>query len=169
MAGDEGFDEFVALRYAELLRVAYLLTGSRTDAEDLVQAALVRALRRWSRVDDPMAYVRRAMVNQHINIWRRVRRRELVTAHLPDTIYGDPAETVSQRAALLAALRSLPARTRVVVALRYLADMSEADVAAAVGTSVGNVKSHASRGLAKLRAVLAPDGNSRIDMEELSS
>lgn len=169
MADDGGFEEFVAARYADLLRVAYLLTGSRTDAEDLVQAALVRVLRRWSRVDDPMAYVRRAMVNQHINVWRRVRRREVVTAQVPDVVFGDPAETVSQRTALLAALRTLPARTRAIVALRYLADMSEADVAVAVGTSVGNVKSQASRGLAKLRTVLTPNADSRIDLEEISS
>jgi DNA-directed RNA polymerase specialized sigma24 family protein len=108
MADDGGFDEFVGAQYADLLRVAYLLTGSRADAEDLVQAALVRVLRRWSRVDDPMAYVRRAMVNQHINVWRRVRRREVLTAQLPDAVFGDPAETVSQRTALLAALRTLP-------------------------------------------------------------
>ena len=168
MAGDDGFDEFVAVRYAELLRVAYLLTGSRPEAEDLVQTALVRVLRRWSRVDDPMAYVRRVMVNQHINIWRRVRRREVVTADPPERRLDDLAEGVAQRAALRDALRSLPARTRAVVALRYLADMSEADVAAAVGISVGNVKSHASRGLARLRTVLAPDTNTRTDLEEIS-
>src|SRR5262245_42478443 len=120
MADDDGFDEFVAVRYADLLRVAYLLTASRADAEDLVQTALVRVLRRWSRIDDPMAYVRRAMVNQHINVWRRVRRREVVTADLPEAAYRDPAEAVSERRALLAALQSLPARTRAVVALRYL-------------------------------------------------
>lgn len=169
MADDGGFDEFAAARYADLLRVAYLLAGSRADAEDLVQAALVRVLRRWSRVDDPMAYVRRTMVNQHINVWRRVRRRETVTADLPEVISGDPAEAVSQRTALLAALRTLPARTRAIVALRYLADMSEADVAVAVGTSFGNVKSQSSRGLAKLRAVLAPNAAARLDLEEISS
>jgi RNA polymerase sigma-70 factor (sigma-E family) len=172
MTGDDGFDEFVAARYADLLRVAYVLTGSRPEAEDLVQTALIRVLRRWSRVDDPMAYVRRVMVNQHINVWRRVRRREVVTADPPERRQDDPADRIAQRAALMAALRALPARTRAVVALRYLADMSEADVATAVGTSVGNVKSHASRGLAKLRVVLAPANSTgtrtSTDLEEIS-
>ncbi|NUT03876.1 MAG: SigE family RNA polymerase sigma factor [Hamadaea sp.] len=162
MPGEDGFREFVEARYVELLRIAYLLTGSAHEAEDLVQNALVRTMRAWSRVEEPMPYVRRVMVNQHISVWRRVRRRELVTASPPDTAFADTADAVTQRHAVRDALRSLPPRTRAVVVLRYLRDMSEAEVAAALGCSLGNVKSHASRGLARLRAVLDP-----VDLERM--
>lgn len=70
---DDGFRQFVDLRYADLLRVAYLLTGSAHDAEDLVQSALLKVMRRWKRVDEPFAYLRRTMINQHLSVWRRVR------------------------------------------------------------------------------------------------
>ncbi len=60
---DDGFRQFVELRYRDLLRTAYLLTGTTHAAEDLVQTALLNALRHWKNIDDPMAYVRRAMVN----------------------------------------------------------------------------------------------------------
>lgn len=154
------FDDFVEARYSDLVRVAYLLTGSAHDAEDLVQAALVSTLRRWSQVDDPMAYVRRAMVNQHVNRWRRFGRREYVLAQPPEPgRVADIADSVAQRMALQAALRTLAPRARVVVVLRYLADLPEAEVAAALGTSVGNVKGLASRGLAKLRAAMSVTPN----------
>ncbi|WP_034594015.1 SigE family RNA polymerase sigma factor [Hamadaea tsunoensis] len=166
---DDGFREFVEARYADLLRVAYLLTGSAYEAEDLLQSALVRAIRGWSRVEDPMAYVRKIMVNQHISLWRRLRRRELVTAMPPDRPVEDVAGLVTQSIALHAALRSLPARTRAVVVLRYVVDMSEVDVAGALGFSVGNVKSHASRGLARLRAVLDPSTSARTELERSRS
>jgi len=160
MPAEDGFREFVEARYVELLRVAYLLTGSAHEAEDLLQSALVKTMRAWARVAEPMPYVRRVMINQHISVWHRIRRRELVTAAPPERAQADAADQVTQRHAVQAALRSLPARTRAVVVLRYLADMPEAEVAAALGCSVGTVKSHASRGLARLRAVLDP-----IDLE----
>ncbi|MDG4825716.1 SigE family RNA polymerase sigma factor [Asanoa sp. WMMD1127] len=155
MADDDGgFREFVDLRYGELLRIAYLLTGSAHDAEDLVQTALLKVMRRWRRIDDPFAYLRRAMANQHISVWHRVRSREVVGAEPPEHGGDDTAERVVRRHAVLAALRDLPPRTRVVVVLRYLDDLPEAEVAALLGWPVGTVKSHASRGLARLRAAL---------------
>jgi RNA polymerase sigma-70 factor (sigma-E family) len=162
---DEGFKEFVETRYVDLLRIAYLLTGSAHEAEDLVQTALVKTMRGWARVEEPMAYVRRAMVNQHISIWQRVRRREVVTDAPPERQLADAADAVAQRHAVQAALGSLPPRTRAVVVLRYLDDLPEAQVAAALGCSIGNVKSHASRGLARLRAVLDPATLARTDLE----
>lgn len=164
---DDGFREFVESRYADLLRVAYLLTGSAHEAEDLLQSALVRTMRGWARVDDPMAYVRRVMVNQHISVWRRVRRREFVTDTPPDRPLADLSEGVAQRSALRTALQALPPRTRAVVVLRYVVDMSEVEVAAQLGFSVGNVKSHASRGLARLRAALDPSLEGPLEMTVL--
>ena len=153
---DAEFREFVEARYMELLRVAYLLTGSQHEAEDLLQSSLVKVMRRWHRIDDPMAYLRRTMVNQNISTWRRFKLREVVTETLPERTERDPAEAIAQRQSLHAALRALPPRMRAVVVLRYVADLSEADVAAMLGCSTGSVKALASRGLARLREAIEP-------------
>ncbi|GIG91270.1 SigE family RNA polymerase sigma factor [Plantactinospora endophytica] len=156
---DDGFREFVETRYMDLLRVAYHLTGSAQEAEDLVQTALVKAMRRWRRIDEPMAYLRRAMVNQHITVWRRYRAVEVLTSILPDrpgrdVAERDVAERVVEHQALREAMRGLSRRTRTVIVLRYVADLPEAEVARTLGCSVGSVKSRASRGLARLREAL---------------
>jgi RNA polymerase sigma-70 factor (sigma-E family) len=154
---EPGLAEFVRVRYGDLLRIAYLLTGSATEAEDLVQTALLRAMHRWHRIDEPLAYVRRTMANLHISRWRRHRARELLTATVSDRAERDATGPVAERDVLFRALRQLPPRTRAVIVLRYWADVSEADTADILGCSVGAVKSTASRGLARLRAVLEPD------------
>jgi RNA polymerase sigma-70 factor (sigma-E family) len=151
---DDGFREFVETRYGELLRVAYLLTGSEHEAEDLLQGALLRVMRRWHRVEDPVPYLRRTMVNLHVSRWRRHRARELLTSVVPERPVRDPAEQVSDQQTLMSALRALPPRTRAVIVLRYWVDLSEAETAALLGCSVGSVKSNASRGLSRLRAAL---------------
>jgi RNA polymerase sigma-70 factor (sigma-E family) len=150
---DDGFREFVELRYVELLRTAYLLTGARPAAEDLVQTALLRAMRRWSKIDDPVAYLRRVMVNQRTSGWRRaVRLTEQLTAHVPERAGGvDVADQVATRDELVRALGTLPPRMRAVLVLRYWEDQSEVETAELLGCSVGTVKSQASRGLARLR------------------
>jgi RNA polymerase sigma-70 factor (sigma-E family) len=150
------FRQFVDARYADLLRLAYALTGSAHDAEDLVQGALVKVMRRWKRVEDPMAYLRRVMINQRASGWRRLRRREIVTAAPPDRPVTDAADGVADRQTVLSALGRLPPRMRAAVALRYVADLSEADTAAVLGCSVGTVKSQTSKGLARLRDALEP-------------
>jgi RNA polymerase sigma-70 factor (sigma-E family) len=147
--------DFVEVRYAELLRTAYLLTGSPHAAEDLVQTCLLRAIGRWDRIADPLAYLRRAMINERVGRWRRL-RRELLRADPPDLAVPDATVPVAERAAVLAALRGLPTRMRAVLVLRYWEDLSEAETADLLGCSVGTVKSQASRGLAKLRTVLEP-------------
>lgn len=153
---DDTFREFVSARYTDLLRIAYHLTGSAPEAEDLVQSALVKAMGRWTRIDDPVAYLRRVMVNHHTSLWRRHRGREVVTHLLPERPVADGASGVDERQAIYQAMRALAPRTRAVIVLRYLADLPEAEVAAALGCSVGSVKSRASRGLSKLRAALKP-------------
>lgn len=148
--------DFVRVRYLDLLRIAYLLTGSWPGAEDLVQSVLVKTMGRWSKIDDPMAYLRRAMVNQQSSVWRRL-RGEVLTARLPDrSTVGDLSEEAAQRDELMRALAKLPPRTRAVVVLRYWEDLSEAETAEVLGCSVGAVKSQGSRGLAQLRGVLRP-------------
>lgn len=150
----DGFTQFVSVRYAELLRTAYLLTGSPYSAEDLVQSCLLKAMVRWEEINDPMAYLRRAMANQRVSRWRRV-RRELLSAQTPDEAVADPTGGLADRTVLVAQLARLPKRMRAVLVLRYWEDLSEADTADVLRCSVGTVKSQASRGLARLRILLS--------------
>jgi RNA polymerase sigma-70 factor (sigma-E family) len=155
----DGFTQFVSVRYAELLRTAYLLTGSPYAAEDLVQSCLLKVMPRWKEINDPMTYLRRAMTNQRVSRWRRV-RRELLSARTPDEAVADPTGGLADRTVLVAQLARLPKRMRAVLVLRYWEDLSEADTAEVLGCSVGTVKSQASRGLARLRILLSePTGN----------
>src|ERR687898_3516195 len=93
------FDDWVAARGPALLRLAYVLTGSAADAEDVVQDALSRALPRWeriSRVEDVDAYVRRMVINAHTSWWGKFRRRELPAADVrPVEVVAGPGEGVS--------------------------------------------------------------------------
>lgn len=153
--GPPDFQEFVESRYAELLRTAYLLTGDRHAAEDLLQGALLTTMRRWGHVSgEPRAYVRRSMVNQLISRWRRRRVIEVLTAVLPERGTPEP-DRLALRDQLWSALGTLPARMRAVLVLRYWEDLSEAQTAELLGCAVGSVKSQASRGLVRLRAHLS--------------
>jgi RNA polymerase sigma-70 factor (sigma-E family) len=153
---DEPFRQFVRAQWGPLTRTAYLLTGDRGTAEDLVQSALEKTHRRWDRVDTPEVYVRRVMVNTATSWWRR--RRPVEVPLLPsDAAPGPDAYLqVEERQRLLSALRRLPPRTQAILVLRYLEDRSEAETARILGCSVGSVKSQASRGLARLRTDLDP-------------
>ena len=146
------FLEFCQARTAGLFRVAYGITGDQHLAEDLLQTALERLARRWRQVDEPEAYVRRIMVNEAITWWRRWRRRETLTATLPDRAdESDAAGAADLRRALRDALLRLGPRQRAVLVLRYLEDLSEREVAEVLGCSQSTVGSQASRALARLR------------------
>ena len=154
--GEAAFEDFVRGRAGALLRTAYLLTGDRHTAEDLLQEVLERMYLRWPRIDEPEAYARRALLNRATNRWRLRRRRP--EAPMPagtDPPAPDHADGVAVQTTVVAALRTLPPRQRAVVVLRYLDDLSESDVAHLLGCSVGTVKSHGARGLARLRTALA--------------
>ncbi|MDX6227201.1 MAG: hypothetical protein QOI76_591 [Frankiales bacterium] len=145
-------DAFLAARSTALLRTAYALTGDWHRAEDLLQTALVSCYGRWSRIEDPEAYLRRTMVRAYLG-WRRRRWvGELPTARVGEG-RPDPGEhtAIELRGSVLAALATLPQRQRAVVVLRYYLDLSEAETAGTLGISVGTVKSQSSKGLAKLR------------------
>jgi len=144
-------------RYA--LRLAYVLTGDHDLAEEVVADAFVHMYPQWqrSRIDDPHAYLRRAVINEVNSAFRRreVRRRP-VRAERPRVASG--ADTgVDDRDAVQHALLQLPVRQRAAVALRYLEDLSERETAEALGMSVGSVKSQVSRGLDRLRGILEGD------------
>ncbi len=167
MDRNDSFREFVAGHQQELMRTAYLLTGDAHQAEDLLQSVLLKVLRRWSRlsrVERPEAYVRKALLNQHIS-WRRQRgRTELPTADPPDRPYSSEDPTIV-RLVMRRALMRLPPRQRAVIVLRYYEDRTERETAELLNCSIGTVKSQAHYALARLRE-LAPELAPKLaDME----
>jgi len=158
MRDDDDFDTFFRMRSPALLRAAYLLTGDRHLAEDLVQEALARTHRVWSRLvaeGSPEAYARRVMYNLQVSRWRRKKFAEVRTDRMPEgRSHRDEAGDAVNRLALRKALGMLPVRQRAAVILRYFEDRSEAETAEILGCRVGTVKSHLSRALARLRVQL---------------
>jgi RNA polymerase sigma-70 factor (sigma-E family) len=153
---DISFSEFMAARWAPLYRTAYLLTGRREEAEDLLQAALARTCVRWDRIHDKRAadaYVRKAMVNQMKRQWR-TRGREVPTDELPDVGHAGGLDVRADHLDLWTEIRKLPPRMRATLVLRYVQDLSEADTAAELGCSVGSVKSQTHHALKRLRTAL---------------
>ncbi len=154
----EQFAEFVDSAGPYLLHTAELLCGDKARAMDLVQATFERTYRSWgkARDGDPRAYARRILVNLRIDGWRRT-RRELLSApvDLPDTATPDHAAAVVARNSVVRALARLPVAQRRVVVLRHLLDLTEPEVARELGISVGTVKSHNARALARLRVILS--------------
>jgi len=151
---DPTFRDYVRSRSRALLHTAYLLTGNRADAEDLVQSALAKTYLAWDRIEDRGAldgYVRRAMVNTHISWWRRRRLEEFPTDEIPDRAVVDQSVSSELQESLRRAIDRLPERMRTAVMLRYYEDMTEAEVAEVLGVSLGTVKSTVSRAVAKLR------------------
>lgn len=145
------FEQFVRERYEQLLRYAVMLTGRQVDAEEVVQEALLRCLRRWRRIrpEHEMAYARKTVLREFLRAAGR--RHEVVDEELDAGVADDFAAEAVERDRVLAVLRRLPARQRAAVVLRFLMDLSEAQVAQELGCSVGTVKSLTSRGLARVR------------------
>ncbi|MBV9098595.1 MAG: SigE family RNA polymerase sigma factor [Frankiaceae bacterium] len=160
---EAAFRDFAAAARPRLVRTAYLLCGDPHEAHDLAQVTLMRVHRRWrsiERTDLPQAYARKVLINLAASFWRRRLRAPLVAlTAVGEPAGADPADAYGDRAELWDAVRSLPPRTRAILVLRYWEDLSEADTAAALGCSVGSVKSQASRGLERLRAVLEEQRN----------
>jgi RNA polymerase sigma-70 factor (sigma-E family) len=162
---DESADEFnifVQSRTPALLRAAYLLTGDQHLAEDLVQSALARTHRAWSRLKDrgnAEAYTRKIMYHLQVSWWRRHRVAESMPGDLPEPRQSsrpDHTETTGTRMLLRQALLRLTPRQRAVLVLRFFEDQTESETAHLLGVSLGTVKSQTSKALARLRAV-APE------------
>ncbi|MEV0405427.1 SigE family RNA polymerase sigma factor [Actinoallomurus sp. NPDC050550] len=167
MSGDElTFDEFVTASAGRLLRTAVFLVYDRHLAEDLLQTTYERVARRWARIlrggHQPEAYARKVLVNLAIDHHKRRKRR-------PDLLVGgtgDVERITGSRpmyhdaggAPLDDVLATLPVKQRAVVVLRYWCDLSEHEIAEALGISRGTVKSHTSRAMAALRRQLAEEG-----------
>jgi RNA polymerase sigma-70 factor (sigma-E family) len=149
------FEEVFPVLIRDAYRVAYRLLGDRNDAEDVAQEACARAYSRWASVRDHAepwcVRVASNLALDHLRARSRAYRRDERLKTNPAT----PAPAVDDRLDLYAALSRLPRRQRETVVLRYLGDLSEAQTADLIGCSVGSVKTHASRGLAALKEVLA--------------
>jgi len=141
---EQAFERFVAAEAGALLRFAYLLTGSREAAEDLLQSALEQCYRHWrrvQRVDQPDRYVRRILANAAVDRWRYRRRRpEARLTEAGQRPAADPAVAVLDRDELIRALRTLSPRQRAVVVLRYVEDRSEIETAALLDCSTGSLE-----------------------------
>ncbi|KGN39409.1 SigE family RNA polymerase sigma factor [Knoellia subterranea] len=155
MAGkhDDEFTAFATGAAPRLLRTAWMICGNPTDAEDLVQSAMVKVYLRWGRLRtrEPLAYARRCILNDNIDTHRR-RKRESPVGDFPEREHLDsePEDT----ARLVSLLGQLPPRERQVVVLRHYVGLPESEVADLLDVSVGTVKSSGSRGLARLREAL---------------
>ncbi|MCL8026808.1 SigE family RNA polymerase sigma factor [Nocardioides bruguierae] len=151
------FEELVAARSAALYRTAYLLTGHAGDAEDLVQTTLEKlwgAWRKVARADSPDAYARRVMMNAFLSGRRRpgVRRERLVES--PPDLPAPTGTSADDRLTLWPAVLALPERQRAVVVLRFYGQLTEAEIAEALGMARGTVKSTSSAALRNLRSAL---------------
>jgi RNA polymerase sigma-70 factor (sigma-E family) len=156
------FEEYAASAWPALYRSSYLLTGSHADAEDLAQQTLLQAYRSWakvSRADEPAAYVRRMQTNLFISQRRpRARRLELLTDAPPEP-RPVPGAGPEDRMVLWPHIATLPPRQRAVIVLRYYEQLSEREIAEALGCSTGNVKSTAHRALHALRAAIGSEAH----------
>lgn len=148
------YEEYVAARWNALYRTAYLLTGAHADAEDLAQTTLIKAYGAWARIasaSSPDAYVRRIMTNAFISARRPLRfSRERLVDQVPEP--AAPEGIDLERMRLWPYISSLPPKQRAVIVLRYYEDLSEQQIAEALGCSPGTVKSNASLAIQSLRA-----------------
>jgi RNA polymerase sigma-70 factor (ECF subfamily) len=154
---DDAFAEAVALHHQSLTRFAYVLCGNATQAEDAVAEAYARVWRRWRRrrIENLHGYLRRAVANEIYGRHRRFRLERREAQRPPDPGRHGQFETeVSDRDVLWAALGRLSPGLRVVVVLRIVEDLSEAETAALIEIPPGTVKSRLSRALGILRSAL---------------
>ena len=151
--------ELYVQHYRALVRLAAMLVRDMPTAEEVVQDAFVAMHDGWHRLKDTekaLAYLRQAVVNKSRSV---LRHRMVVEKNLQDAPPDMPsaehgAFVLLERSAVIAALRELPGRQREAIVLRYYADLSEAEIAAAMRISRGAVKSHTARGMAALRVAL---------------
>lgn len=159
MRRDE-YDAFVDAELPRLLGYARVLTGSHHDAWDLTQETLIRLGLKWAQVErggNPAAYARKTLVRLNIDRFRRTSREHLVGS-VPDVAVVDtPALGLDPW--LAEGLASLSPRQRTAMVLRYVDDLDLAGLAEAMGCSTGTAKSHLSRGLTRLRALVPEENN----------
>jgi RNA polymerase sigma-70 factor (sigma-E family) len=154
-------DDVVRSTERRLLRLGLMLSGSRHNAEDLVQSVLARAYRQWERIgglERPEAYLRTMVVNEFLG-WRRLlKNREVPIAEpIEHPADDDLGARQAQRDATWRLLTRLPRKQRAVLVLRYYEDLADSDIAEILGVSPATVRSNAARALASLRAHLSAE------------
>ncbi len=144
------FGDLYRSSFTEMVRLAYLLTGSRETARDLVQDCFLRLYRAWNNVREPRAYLRRSIVNAcHSHHRKQHRQRRQIAEMRVDLVELGADE-------MFDAIEALPYRQRAAIVLRYWHDCSEAEIAAALKCRPGTVGSLLHRGIAELREVIEP-------------
>ncbi|GGL99612.1 SigE family RNA polymerase sigma factor [Micromonospora yangpuensis] len=168
---EEGFRQFVAAQLGPLRKLAYLTCGNWHTAEDAVATALAKLYPRWRKLDRPDLYVKTMVYRAAVDEIRRPWRRERSAGdELPDVALRDPAAGTDERIRVQAALRTVPRKQRAALILRYYLGMTLEESAAVLGVSVGTAKSQTSRGLSRLREVLATESIDLqvVEIKELS-
>jgi RNA polymerase sigma-70 factor (sigma-E family) len=158
-AADQAMVRLYRRNFNGLVRLASVVLRDTATAEEVVQDAFINMHRGWHRLRDEenaLAYLRQAVVNRARSV---LRHRVIVERNAPKAMPDlpsaeDGAISMFERSAVIDALRDLPGRQREALILRYYADLSEAEIAAAMGISKGSVKSHTARGMTALRAAL---------------
>jgi RNA polymerase sigma-70 factor (sigma-E family) len=162
------FDRFVASASPGLLRAAYLLTGDRADAEDLLQNALLRVYRRWDTITGPPAgYAFAVLANLSRDHRRWLRRRPVTVPGDDQAAASDAADPVGQlldRAEMVQAARCLPRVQQSVIACRFLLDLSVGETAMTLDLPEGTVKSYTARALSKLRELLTTEPSNALEV-----
>ncbi|MDN5855713.1 MAG: SigE family RNA polymerase sigma factor [Actinomycetia bacterium] len=165
---DDDFSEFVLRTWPHLDRIALALTGSRHDADDLLQNSFAKAYKAWPKMQQmewPEAYARRILVNESTSTWRlRWRQRERPTAAPPDTGADAPQEAYATRDFVWHAIQRLPARQRAVLVLRYYEDLDVRETADVLDISTGTVKSQCKAALDKLRLALGEAPTTKAEL-----
>ncbi len=153
---DDGYGEVFRTYRLAVFRFAVMLCHDRHVAEEVTADVFARVLVKWrnDEVLDPLPYLRRAVLNEVRSRWRRLAHEHRAKRQRSHDFARVSVDQVEDRDPLMAALRRLPIRQRSVVVLRYLEDVSEAEVARLLSMAPGTVKSQASRGLAALRSIL---------------
>ncbi|WP_235738490.1 SigE family RNA polymerase sigma factor [Nocardioides alcanivorans] len=159
---DAEFSAWMTARQPALHRTAYLLAGDHHTAEDLVSATLAKVYLAWHRIerrDSVDGYARRVLVNEHNSLWRRPwKKREVTRDELPEQFGVHDHYDEGQRGELWSLVQQLPRKQRAVIVLRYYEELTETEIADALGVSPGTVKSQASRAMATLRTHAAQSG-----------
>lgn len=156
---DRAVTEIYTTHYRSLVRLAALLVRDVATAEEVVQDSFVAMHTSWRRLRDSekaLSYLRQSVVNRARSV---LRHRVVVDKNAPKPAPDEPsaeqgAITLLERSAVVSALRGLPLRQREALVLKYYGDLSEAQIASAMGISRGAVKSHTARAMAAMRAVL---------------
>jgi RNA polymerase sigma-70 factor (sigma-E family) len=160
-ASDADIERLYRTQRLAMVRLALLLVDDRETAEDVAQDAFAALHPRWQQLhteDAAIGYLRTCVVNGARSVLRRRRTVRRQPQPREDLLYADGADghvlLAEEHREVIAAMRHLPARQREVIVLRYWSELTEPQIAATLGISVGSVKSSASRGRDAIAAIL---------------